>query len=161
MGESSTPHPCSSSHSRTVAVTMGDTLRPSSAVAHLVLQLGKLSCSSGSWASDLRGSGLMGLAADDLLSAVPRGSPPNLARVWHGLRWNARWSTEWPFGVQKLSSPGLGMAVPVSQIDLGDLGSSRASVTGGRRWSPPSVLGQPRDNPELAAAPWSDRQASL
>src|SRR5690606_25048021 len=68
-----------------------------------------------------------------------------------------------PRGAVKVSSPGLGMAVPVSQIQMGDLRVSAATpVGGGRRWSPLSGLGRPRDGPaeithftaEAEAARW-------
>jgi hypothetical protein len=46
-------------------------------------QIGKLgSPTGGSWA-DLQRSGYRSWLVDDLVSAIPRGSPQDLARFWH------------------------------------------------------------------------------
>ncbi len=74
----------------------------------------------------------------------------------HPVRLPTRWAS-----ACQLSSPGLGMAVPVSQMERGDLGSSPwTPVTAGRRWPLLSGLGRPRDGPKLWAPACSDQLAS-
>ena len=63
---------------------------------------------------------------------------------------------------RQLSCPGLGTAVPVSQTNGRDLGSSPGTpVTTFRHWSPLSSLGRPRDGPKSSAPSGSDQLASL